>query len=129
MAALFSGSLLSDKSGPVSRSDYTVRHSIAAKKFAVTTEFINRLEQPLIITMIRERIERLKTWAKESLAAFKAKLAAAIKKLSSLFSADYQIAADLVACEGNFTDAGKCFRLSSGHAHAPLFSLYTFFKR
>jgi hypothetical protein len=78
--------------------------------------------------MIRERIERLKTWVKESLAAFKAKLAAAVEKFLSLFSADYQIAADLVAYEGNISDAGKCTRLMSGHAHAPLFSLYTFFK-
>ncbi len=78
--------------------------------------------------MIRERIERLKTWAKESLAAIKAKLAAAMEKLSSLFSADHQIVANLVASEGNVLKVGKWYRLSSGHAHAPLFSLYTFFK-
>jgi hypothetical protein len=79
--------------------------------------------------MIRERIERLKTWVKESLAAFKAKLAAAMERLSSPFSAGSQIAADLVACNGNILTVGKCTWSVSGHAHAPLFSLYTFFKR
>ncbi len=78
--------------------------------------------------MIRERIERLKTWAKESLAALRAKIAAAVAKMSSLFSADHQIVANLVVSEGNVLIAGKRYRLSSGHAHAPLFSLYTFFK-
>ncbi|WAC05758.1 MAG: hypothetical protein OS112_03785 [Methanoregula sp.] len=78
--------------------------------------------------MIRERIERLKTWVKESIAAFKAKAAAAVEKIASLFSAGHQIASDPVVSEGNVPDVGKCLRLSSGHAHAPLFSLYTFFK-
>jgi len=78
--------------------------------------------------MIRERIERLKTWAKESIAAFRAKVAAAVEKLTSLFSADHQIVANLVFLKGNELKVGKRYRLSSGHAHAPLFSLYTFFK-
>jgi hypothetical protein len=78
--------------------------------------------------MIRERIERLKTWAKESIAAFQARIAAAVKKLTSLFSAGHQIVANLVALKGNDLNVGMRYRVLSGHAHAPLFSLYTFFK-
>ncbi len=101
---------------------------MAAKKFAVTTEYINEPDQSEIITMIRERIERLKTWAKASIAAVKAKIAVAVEKMASLFEAGHQIAADLVIVIANPPDAGKCLKVSGGHAHAPFFSLYTFFK-
>ncbi|OPY37859.1 MAG: hypothetical protein A4E35_01027 [Methanoregula sp. PtaU1.Bin051] len=79
--------------------------------------------------MIRERIERLKTWAKDSLAAFKARLAAAAGKLMTLFTVSHQIVADLVVLDRIVPNAGKRTRSTSGHAHAPLFSLYTFFKQ
>jgi hypothetical protein len=95
---------------------------------AVTTEYINGPDQPKNIAMIRERIERLKTWIKESVAALKAKAAAAVEKLSSLFSADAQIAADRVIIpDGNVLTVGKRIVATGGHAHAPLFSLYNFF--
>jgi hypothetical protein len=77
--------------------------------------------------MIRERIERLRTWARESVAALKARIAAAAGRLARAFPAVPKIAAFIVAPDGNVLDAGKMYRVSGGHAHAPLFSLYTFF--
>jgi hypothetical protein len=79
--------------------------------------------------MIRERIERLKTWVKESVAAFKAKVAAAVEKMASLFLAGRQIVRDpVVISDGNVLTVGKRITATSGHAHAPLFSLYTYFR-
>ncbi len=77
--------------------------------------------------MIRERIERLKTWAKESVAALKARIAAAVERLAHAFSASSEITAFIVASDGNVLNTGKRYRVSGGHSHAPLFSLYTFF--
>jgi hypothetical protein len=79
--------------------------------------------------MIRERIERLKTWVKESVAAFQAKIAAAVEKMAALFSAGRQIDGDFVVIpNGTVLTVGKRITATGGHAHAPLFSLYTFFR-
>lgn len=79
--------------------------------------------------MIRERIERLKTWVKASVAAVKARIAAFAEQAASLFTAVPEITGFIVASDGNVLDTGKRYRVSFGHAHAPVFSLYTFFAR
>jgi hypothetical protein len=75
--------------------------------------------------MIRELIERLKKWAQETAAALKEKLAAAVHTITPPVSAGICAGALIVASEGNALDAGKMYRLTSGHA--PVFSLFTFF--
>lgn len=75
--------------------------------------------------MIRELIERLKTWAKETAAALKARLTAAVRRIKPTPSAVAHARALIVAPEGNVLNAGKRYRLTSGHA--PIFSLFTFF--
>jgi hypothetical protein len=69
--------------------------------------------------MIHERIERLKTWLETKFTA-----------TARVFTPADEIVADvktvLVAADGNVLDMGKRYRKTSGHA--PLFSLYTFFK-
>jgi len=75
--------------------------------------------------MIHERIERLKTWAKESFAALKEKCAAATLWITPATSARLYASVIIAASEGNVLDMGKRYRKTSGHA--PLFSLYTFF--
>lgn len=97
------------------------------KFFAVTAIYISRPVQRRIITMINERIERLKTWIKEAVAALKARIAAFTEQVPSLFPAVPVITAFIVASDGSVLDTGKRYRVSGGHAHAPLFSLYTFF--
>ena len=76
--------------------------------------------------MISERMERLKTRAKEALAALRAKIAAALNEYAKKPSAVPDVNALLiVASDGNVLDTGKRYRKTSGHA--PLFSLFTFF--
>jgi hypothetical protein len=75
--------------------------------------------------MIRELIERLKTWAKETAAAFKERLTAAAYMIKPTLSAVACARAIVVASDGNVLNAGKRYRLTSGHA--PIFSLFTFF--
>jgi hypothetical protein len=75
--------------------------------------------------MIRELIERLKTWAKQTAAALKERLAAAIHTIKPTLSAVACARALVVASDGNVLNAGKRYRLTSGHA--PVFSLFTFF--
>ena len=75
--------------------------------------------------MIRELIERLKTWAKQTAAALKERLAAAVRSIKPTPPAVACARAIVVASEGNVLNAGKRYRLTSGHA--PIFSLFTFF--
>ena len=75
--------------------------------------------------MIRELIERLKTWVKETAAALKERLTAAAYMIKPMLSAVAYARALIVAPEGNVLNAGKRYRLTSGHA--PVFSLFTFF--
>jgi hypothetical protein len=81
------------------------------------------------ITMIRERIERLKSWVKASVAAVKARIAAFAEQVSRVFPTVPAVTAFIVASDGNVLDTGKRYRAPSGHAHAPVFTLYTFFAR
>ena len=76
--------------------------------------------------MIHERIEQLKTWAKETVAAVQQKLAAATLWITPATSAVPDARVIIAASEGNVLDMGKRYRKTSGHA--PLFSLFTFFK-
>jgi hypothetical protein len=76
--------------------------------------------------MIHERIERLKSWAKETVAAVKKKLAAATLWITPATSAEPDARVIIAASKGNVLDMGKRYRKTSGHA--PLFSLFTFFK-
>ena len=82
-------------------------------------------DQRHAITMIRELIDRLKKWVRETAAAFRAKLAAAAHTITSAISAGIRTGALIAASERNARDAGKMYRLTSGHA--PVFSLFTFF--
>jgi hypothetical protein len=75
--------------------------------------------------MIRELIERLKTWLKEVAAAAKEKVAAALHTIKPMLPAVACARALVVAPEGNVLNTGKRYRLTSGHA--PVFSLFTFF--
>lgn len=76
--------------------------------------------------MIHERIELLKTRAKETVAAVKKKLAAAMLWITPATSTVPDSRVIIAASKGNILDMGKRYRKTSGHA--PLFSLYTFFK-
>ncbi len=76
--------------------------------------------------MISKLIEQLKIRAKEAFAALKEKCAAAIRWITSTRSAESGAKSIAVAAKGNVLDMGKRHRKTSGHA--PLFSLYTFFK-
>ena len=75
--------------------------------------------------MISELIERLKTWAKQTAAALKKRLMAAVRTIKPMPSVVTCARASIVAPEGNALNAGKRYRLTSGHA--PIFSLFTFF--
>jgi hypothetical protein len=76
--------------------------------------------------MIREFIARLRTRAKEIAEALVAKIGAAIRKYTSSHSASAGIHTLIVPTEsGNALNAGKRYRVTSGHA--PVFSLHTFF--
>jgi len=66
--------------------------------------------------MIRELIERLKTWAKETAAALKERLTAAAYMIKPMLSAVAYARALIVAPERNVLNAGKRYRLTSGHA-------------
>jgi Holliday junction resolvase len=76
--------------------------------------------------MIHERIEQLKQWAREAIAALKETGAAVIRWITSAHSCASNAKPVLVAAKGNVLDMGKRYRKTSGHA--PLFALYTFFK-
>jgi hypothetical protein len=79
-----------------------------------------------INTMIREFITRLRTRAKEIAKALIGKIGAAIRKYLPSHPAHAGIRRLIVPTEsGNALNAGKRYRLTSGHA--PVFSLYTFF--
>lgn len=78
--------------------------------------------------MIRELIERFKEWvqhAKETAAAIRESLTAAVRTISLTLPAVACVRALVVASDGNVLNAGKRYRLTSGHA--PIFSLFTFF--
>jgi hypothetical protein len=78
--------------------------------------------------MIRELIERFKAWVKqvkEGAAALKERFAAAINTILPTSPAVACARTLIVAAEGNALNAGKRYRLTSGHA--PIFSLFTFF--
>ena len=77
-------------------------------------------------TMIREFIARLRTRSKENAKALIGKIGAAIRKYLPSHPASAGIHRLIVTTEsGNALNAGKRYRLTSGHA--PVFSLYTFF--
>ena len=79
-----------------------------------------------INTMIREFIARLRTRAKEIAKALIEKIGSAIRKYTLSRPASAGIHRLIVPTEsGNALNAGKRYRLTSGHA--PVFSLYTFF--
>ena len=75
--------------------------------------------------MIRELIERLKRWAKQTAAALKERLIAAVRTIKPTPPAVACARAIVVASDGNVLNTGKRYRLTSGHA--PIFSLFTFF--
>lgn len=79
-----------------------------------------------INTMISELIGHLKNGAKKIVAALKEKCVAVIDWITSAPSAATYATPVLVAARGNVLDMGKRYRKTSGHA--PLFSLFTFFK-
>jgi hypothetical protein len=70
--------------------------------------------------MIRELIERLKTWAKKTAAALRERLTAAARSIKPTPPAVAYARALVVSSEGNVLNAGKRYRLTSGHA--PIFS-------
>ena len=76
--------------------------------------------------MISKYVGHLGTLAKQIVAALKHKCVAAIEWFTSAHSAASDTKPVLVAADGNVLDMGKRYRLTSGHA--PLFSLFTFFK-
>ena len=79
-----------------------------------------------IHTMIREFIARLKKRAKEIAEALIGKIGSAIRKYTPSGPSSAGIHRLIVPTEsGNALNAGKRYRLTSGHA--PVFSLYTFF--
>lgn len=79
-----------------------------------------------INTMIREFITRMRTRAKEIAEALVEKIGSAIHKYLPSQPACAGIHRLIVPTEsGNALNAGKRYRLTSGHA--PVFSLYTFF--
>ena len=75
--------------------------------------------------MIREFIARLRTRAKEMAEALVGKIRTAIHKYAPCPTAAGIHPLIVPAELGNAMDAGKRYRLTSGHA--PVFSLYTFF--
>jgi hypothetical protein len=76
--------------------------------------------------MIREFIARMRTRAKEIAAAQIGKIGSAIRRYLPSHPAHAGIHRLIVPTEsGNALNAGKRYRLTSGHA--PIFSLYTFF--
>lgn len=77
--------------------------------------------------MLRELIERLKKWAKETAAALKAKMTAAAHSIRLPVSGGIDVRTLIAASEVNVLNVGKRHRITSGHAHAPIFTLYTFF--
>jgi hypothetical protein len=66
--------------------------------------------------MIRELIERLKKWAKESAAAVMAKLTAIAHKIMPSASAVLHDGVLIVAAEGYELKTVKRYRLTNGHA-------------
>ncbi|MHB8164061.1 MAG: hypothetical protein ACYDDV_06890 [Methanoregula sp.] len=76
--------------------------------------------------MISKYVGHLGTLAKQIFAALKQKCVAAIEWFTSGPSSTSDTKPVLVAADGNVLDMGKRYRLTSGHA--PLFSLFTFFK-
>ena len=76
--------------------------------------------------MIREFIARLRMRAKEIAEALMGKIGSAIRHYVPSFPSGAGIHRLIVPTEsGNALNAGKRYRLTSGHA--PVFSLYTFF--
>ena len=79
-----------------------------------------------IHTMIREFIARLRTRAKEIAEALIGKIGSAIRHYAPSCTPGAGIHRLIVPTEsGNALNAGKRYRLTSGHT--PVFSLYTFF--
>jgi hypothetical protein len=79
-----------------------------------------------IITMIQEFIARLRTRAKEIAEALMGKIGSAIRHYVTSFPSGARLHRLSVPTEsGDALNAGKRYRLTSGHA--PVFSLYTFF--
>jgi hypothetical protein len=76
--------------------------------------------------MIHERIEQLRKRVNEAIAAVRETYAAVIRWITSAHSDAFGADRVLVAAKGNVLDLGKRYRKTSGHA--PLFSLFTFFK-
>jgi len=76
--------------------------------------------------MIREFIARLRSRAKEMAEALVGKIGSAIRQCAPSCPPAAGIHPLVVPAEsGNALDAGKRYRLTSGHA--PVFSLFTFF--
>ncbi|MCX6683240.1 MAG: hypothetical protein NTZ37_00700 [Methanoregula sp.] len=76
--------------------------------------------------MIREFIARLRTRAKEIAEALIEKIGSAIRKYAQSCPPGAGIHRLIVPTEsGNALNAGKRYRVTSGHA--PVFSLHTFF--
>jgi hypothetical protein len=59
--------------------DSPVRNRFTPNLFASLTEYLIKPDPPTDNTMIREFIERLKTWAKQTAAALKERLTPAIR--------------------------------------------------
>ncbi|MHB8164005.1 MAG: hypothetical protein ACYDDV_06600 [Methanoregula sp.] len=76
--------------------------------------------------MISKYVGQLGTLAKKIFATLKQKSVAVIEWIMSAPSASSDARPVLVAAKGNVLDMGKRYRKTSGHA--PLFSLFTFFK-
>ena len=66
--------------------------------------------------MIRELIERLKMWAKQTAAALRERLTVAARSIKPTPPAVACARAIVVASEGNVPNAGKRYRLTSSHA-------------
>ena len=76
--------------------------------------------------MTSKYVGHLMTRAKQIYAALKHKCTAVIEWFTPAPSAASEAKPVPVAANGNVLDMGKRYRLTSGHA--PLFSLFTFFK-
>jgi hypothetical protein len=77
--------------------------------------------------MIRKQIGQLVKRAKKIFAALKETCVAVIDRITAVSDVVPDEKKILVAsADGNVLDMGKRYRLTSGHA--PLFSLFTFFK-
>jgi len=75
--------------------------------------------------MIRELIERFKAWvqhAREAAAALKEKFAAAVRSIKPTPPDVACAIAIVVASDGNVLNAGKRYRLTSGHAPVSSYS-------